>query len=282
PFLHDMRLYKSRKEIAMMRKAAKIAVKAHERAMRAVTPGMMEWEIEAELSYEFRRSGGHAAYPSIVGGGPNGCILHYVENKDMLEDGDLLLVDAGCELDGYASDITRTYPINGHFTPAQREVYDIVLAAQDAAIEAIEPGASWTAPHKAAVKVITQGLVDLGILKGRVSTLVKNESYKPYYMHKTGHWLGLDVHDVGEYRVGEEPRELEPGMVMTVEPGLYLPSGLKGVPRKYRDIAVRIEDDVLVTKDGADVLSKDLVRTADDVEALVQSGRAGGKQRKRA
>lgn len=271
PFLHDMRLYKSRKEIAMMRKAAKIAVAAHERAMRAVQPGMMEWEIEAELLYEFRRNGGHAAYPSIVGGGANGCILHYVENTDVLEDGDLLLVDAGCELDGYASDITRTYPINGSFTDPQRELYEIVLEAQYAAIEEAQVGNSWTAPHEAAVKVITKGLVDIGILKGRVSKLVKDEAYKDFYMHKTGHWIGLDVHDVGEYRVGEEPRELEPGMVMTVEPGIYIPAGMKGVPKKYWDTGIRIEDDVLVTKDGPDVLTRALAREIDDVEALVNS-----------
>lgn len=269
PFLHDMRLYKSKKEISCMKKAAAITVRAHQRAMRAVRPGMMEWEVEAELLYEFRRAGGTPAYSSIVGGGANGCILHYTENSDRLKDGDLLLVDAGCELEGYASDVTRTYPVNGTFSPAQREIYDIVLEAQHAAIAAAVPGAHWNEPHEAAVKVITRGLVDVGILKGKVSTLVREQAYRPYYMHKTGHWLGLDVHDVGDYRVGDEWRELEPGMVTTVEPGIYLPASLKGVPKRFRDIGVRIEDDVLITRDQPEVLTGALVKEPNAIEALM-------------
>ena len=269
PFLHDLRLYKSPGELKLMRRAAQISVAAHERAMRTVKPGMMEWEIEAELLHEFHRHGGRPAYPSIVGGGENGCILHYVENNRALNDGELLLVDAGCEYGNYASDVTRTYPINGKFTSEQRALYDVVLDAQHAAIEKARPGAHWNETHEAAVKVLTQGLVKLGILEGRVSKLVKDGAYRPFYMHKTGHWLGLDVHDVGDYRIGEEWRELEAGMVMTVEPGLYIPAGAQGVDRKWWNIGIRIEDDVLVTKGAPDVLSADLVKDAADVEAFM-------------
>lgn len=270
-FLHDLRLYKTKPEIARMKKAAQVSVAAHERAMRAVKPGMMEWEIEAELLHEFRRHGGAAAYPSIVGGGENGCILHYVENNAALNDGDLLLVDAGCELENYASDVTRTYPVNGKFSKEQRALYEIVLDAQYAAIEKMRAGEHWNAFHEAAVEVITRGLVKLGILEGRVSKLVKDGAYRPFYMHKTGHWLGLDVHDVGDYKVGEEWRLLEPGMVMTVEPGLYIAPGMKGVAKKWQGIGIRIEDDVLITKNGPEVLSDGLVKEPDAIEALMQA-----------
>ncbi|HEX6929805.1 MAG TPA: Xaa-Pro aminopeptidase [Gammaproteobacteria bacterium] len=269
PFLHDLRLYKSTAELKSMRRAARISVAAHERGMRAVKPGMMEWEIEAELLHEFRRNGGTPAYPSIVGGGANGCILHYVENDRVLNDGELLLVDAGCEFENYASDVTRTYPVNGKFSPEQRALYDIVLDAQLAAIEKARPGAHWNETHEAAVKVITRGLAKLGILEGRVSQLVENGAYRPFYMHKTGHWLGLDVHDVGDYKVGEKWRELEPGMVMTVEPGIYIPAGMPGVDRKWWDIGIRIEDDVLVTRDAPEVLSEGLAKAPADIEALM-------------
>lgn len=269
PFLHDLRLYKSPSELKLMRKAAGISVVAHERAMRAVRPGMMEWEIEAELLHEFRRHGGTAAYPSIVGGGENGCILHYVENNRVLNDGELLLVDAGCEYQAYASDVTRTYPINGRFSPEQRALYDIVLEAQLAAIDKLRPGAHWNEAHEVAVKIITQGLVKLGLLKGRVPQLLKDQAYKPFYMHKTGHWLGLDVHDVGDYKIGEHPRELEPGMVMTVEPGIYIAAGTAGVDSKWWNTGIRIEDDVLVTKKGPDVLSVRAVKDADEIEQLM-------------
>lgn len=269
PFLHDLRLYKSPYELKLMRKAAEISVVAHERAMRVVRPGMMEWEIEAELLHEFRRHGGTAAYPSIVGGGENGCILHYVENNRVLNDGELLLVDAGCEYQAYASDVTRTYPINGRFSPEQRALYEIVLEAQLAAIDKLRPGAHWNEAHEVAVKIITQGLVKLGILKGRVPQLLKDQAYKPFYMHKTGHWLGLDVHDVGDYKIGEHPRELEPGMVMTVEPGIYIAAGTAGVDSKWWNTGIRIEDDVLVTKKGPDVLSVRAVKDADEIEQLM-------------
>lgn len=269
PFLHDLRLYKSPAELKLMRQAAQITVTAHERAMRAVRPGMMEWEIEAELLHEFRRHGGTAAYPSIVGGGENGCILHYVENNRVLNDGELLLVDAGCEYQNYASDVTRTYPINGKFSPEQRALYDIVLEAQSAAINAIRPRAHWNEAHDAAVKVITQGLVKLGILKGRVPQLLKDQAYRPFYMHKTGHWLGLDVHDVGDYKVGDHPRELEPGMVMTVEPGIYIAADAAGVDRKWWNIGIRIEDDVLVTKSAHEVLSAGGVKDPDEIEQFM-------------
>lgn len=271
-FLHDMRLYKSRSEVAAMRRAAKAAIKGHQRAMRVCKPGMNEAQIEAELIHAFMKNGCRfPAYTSIVAGGANACILHYTENRDELNDGDLLLIDAGAEHDHYASDITRTFPVNGKFSRAQKEVYEIVLAAQHAAIEKVQPGNHWNDPHEAAVQVITQGLVDMGLLKGRVSTLVKKEAYKKYYMHRTGHWLGMDVHDVGDYKVGEEWRVLEPGMVLTIEPGLYIPQA-KGVAKKWWNIGIRIEDDVLVTRDGHDVLSEGIVKSVDEIEALMATG----------
>jgi Xaa-Pro aminopeptidase len=255
--LHDMRLFKSRGEVAAMRKAAKIAAAAHVRAMRACRPGMMEYEIEAEFLHEFRRHNATTSYQPIVGGGANGCILHYTENKDRLRDGDLLLIDAGCEYDCYASDITRTFPVSGRFTAEQRALYEVVLEAQLAAIDKVRPGNHWNEPHDAAVKTLTRGLVRLGLLKGRVPTLIKNGDYRRFYMHRTGHWLGMDVHDVGDYKVGDEWRILEPGMVLTIEPGLYVAPGSRGVPKKWWGTGIRIEDDVLVTAAGADVLSAD-------------------------
>lgn len=272
PFLHDMRLYKSRAEIAQMRRAAAISVRAHERAMRLARPGIYEYEIEAELLHEFHRHGARVAYNSIVGGGANGCILHYSENNAVLNDGDLLLIDAACEVDGYAADITRTFPVNGRFSPAQRAVYEVVLRAQRAAIAKARPGNHWNAPHTAAVKALTAGLVELGLLKGSVPKLIKDEAYRRFYMHRTGHWLGLDVHDVGDYRIGDQWRELEPGMVLTVEPGLYIPAGSKGVAKKWWDIGVRIEDDVLVTRGEPDVLSGKLVKDPDAIERFMQGG----------
>lgn len=269
PFLHDLRLYKSAGELKLMRRAAEISAAAHERAMRTTRPGMMEWEIEAELLHEFRRHGGQAAYPSIVGGGANGCILHYVDNNAALNSGELLLVDAGCEYQGYASDISRTWPINGRFTFEQRALYEIVLEAQLQAIDKVRAGGHWNAPHEAAVKVITRGLVKLGILEGRVSQLVRDGAYRPFYMHRTGHWLGLDVHDVGDYKVGEEWRLLEPGMVMTVEPGIYIPAGMQGVDRKWWNIGIRIEDDVVVTKGGPEVITDRCAKDPDVIEALM-------------
>jgi Xaa-Pro aminopeptidase len=269
--LHDMRLFKSRGEVAAMRKAAKIAAAAHVRAMRACRPGMMEYEIEAEFLHEFRRHNATTSYQPIVGGGANGCILHYTENKDRLRDGDLLLIDAGCEYDCYASDITRTFPVSGRFTAEQRALYEVVLEAQLAAIDKVRPGNHWNEPHDAAVKTLTRGLVRLGLLKGRVPTLIKNGDYRRFYMHRTGHWLGMDVHDVGDYKVGDEWRILEPGMVLTIEPGLYVAPGSRGVPKKWWGTGIRIEDDVLVTAAGADVLSADAPKDPDEIERLMQA-----------
>ncbi len=266
--LHEMRLFKSRAEIEAMRRAAQISAAGHRRAMQACRPGMMEYQIEAELRYEFTRSGSAApAYNPIVGGGANGCILHYTENNVVLNDGELLLVDAGAEFDGYAGDITRTYPVNGRFSPAQRALYEVVLAAQLAALEKVRPGNHWNDPHTAAVRVLTQGLIKLGLLKGRLTTLIKDEAYRRFYMHRTGHWLGMDVHDVGDYKIGDEWRLLEPGMVLTVEPGLYIPAGSKGVAKKWWSIGIRIEDDVRVTRSGHDVLSKDAPKTVVEIES---------------
>ncbi len=269
--LHDMRLYKSRSEISAMRRSAKIAAAAHVRAMKTCRPGMKEFEVEAEFLHEFRRKGTEPSYQPIVGGGENGCILHYTENTDRLDDGDLVLIDAGCEYDYYASDITRTFPVNGRFTPEQRAIYDVVLEAQTAAIENIQPGLHCKVAHEAAVKAVTRGLVKLGILKGKVPSLIKSEAYKRFFMHGTGHWLGLDVHDVGDYKVGDQWRVLEPGMVLTVEPGIYIPSGSKGVAKKWWGIGVRIEDDVVVTRDGHDVLSRDVPKDPDDIEKLMSA-----------
>ncbi len=269
-FLHDMRLYKSRHEIKLMRRAARISAGAHKRAMRACRPGMYEYQIEAELSHEFRRHGAAApAYPSIVGAGENSCILHYTENGDRIDDGDLLLIDAGAEYQGYASDITRTFPANGRFSAAQRQIYELVLAAQLAAIAAVKPGNHWNDPHDAAVRVLTEGMVELGILKGKPDAIIKNRAYDKYYMHRTGHWLGMDVHDVGDYKVDGAWRLLEAGMVMTVEPGLYFPAGGKGLAKKWWDIGIRIEDDVLVTKDGCEILSEDAPKTVAAIEGLM-------------
>ncbi len=269
-FLHDMRLYKSRSELSLMRQAAKAAIAGHLRAIKTCKPGMYEYEVEAEIVYEFRKAGCVKAYPCIVGGGENGCILHYIENNHILNDGDLLLIDAGAEYQGYASDITRTFPINGSFSKVQREVYELVLEAQCAAIKKVQPGNHWNDPHNEAVKVLTKGLVSLGLLKGRPAKLIKDEEYRKFYMHRTGHWLGLDVHDVGDYRFDEEWRLLEPGMTLTVEPGLYITKA-RGVPKRFWNIGIRIEDDVLVTKDGNKVLTEKLTRDPDEIEALMSA-----------
>jgi len=269
-FLHDMRLYKSRHEIKLMRQAARISASAHKRAMQHCKPGMHEYQIEAELTHEFIRNGARAAaYPSIVGSGANGCILHYTDNQDEINEGDLILIDAGAEYQGYASDITRTIPASGKYTTAQRKVYDLVLSAQLAALKQVKPGNHWIDPHNAAVRVLTEGMVELGILKGDPEELIKDQDYTKYYMHRTGHWIGMDVHDVGDYKLDGEWRMLEPGMVMTIEPGLYLPAGMRGLPKKWWNIGIRIEDDVLVTKYGNDILSKDAPKTSDEIEELM-------------
>jgi Xaa-Pro aminopeptidase len=267
--LHDMRLFKSRDEVALMRRSGAIAAGAHKRAMRFCEPGRHEYEVMAELIHEFRLFNADTSYHPIVGGGANGCILHYHENAAPLRDGDLLLVDAGCEYQYYASDITRTYPVNGRFSPAQRAVYEVVLQAQQAAIAKVKPGNHWNEPHDAAVHAITQGLVKLGILKGRLPALIRAGAYKKFFMHRTGHWLGMDVHDVGDYKVGDEWRVFEPGMALTVEPGIYIPAGSRGVSKRFWNIGVRIEDDVVVTRTGADVLTDAAPRDPDEIEALM-------------
>lgn len=273
--LHDLRLYKSRAEISAMRRSAGIAVKAHKRAMSVCRPGMYEYELEAEFQHEFRRQGLQMSYQPIVGSGANACTLHYIDNEHKIEDGDLVLIDIGCEYDYYASDVTRTFPANGRFSKEQRAIYEIVLDAHAAALGCIAPGHHWNEPHEAAVKAITRGLRDIGLLKGRLPTLIRDGAYRQFFMHRTGHWLGLDVHDVGDYKVSEHWRQLEPGMTLTVEPGIYISPRSRSVPKRWRGIGVRIEDDVLVTKTGHEVLTRDLPRTVDDVEALVGSASDG-------
>ena len=272
--LHDLRLYKTRNELRIMRKAAKIAAGAHVRAMETVRPGMNEHEIEADLLHEFHRHGAEASYEPIVGGGKNGCVLHYRANNAVLNDGDLLLVDAGAEYDCYASDITRTFPVNGRFSTEQRALYDIVLKAQMAAIDEARPGRPFSAYHDAAVKAITSGLIKLGLLKGSLEKNLREHTYRPFYMHKTGHWLGLDVHDVGDYRIDGEFRELEPGMVVTVEPGIYISPDMKSVPAKWRGIGIRIEDDVVVTRGEPEVITASVPSDPDEIEALMADARA--------
>ena len=270
-YLHEMRLYKSPAEAQRMRHAARITAAAHTRLMQTCQPGMHEYELEAEFIHECATRGARfQAYPAIVGGGANACVLHYVDNQDELGDGDLVLVDAGCEYGYYASDITRTFPVNGRFSPVQRALYETVLAAQEAAIAKVKPGNHWNDPHDAAVRVITKGLVDLGLLKGPVSRLIKDQAYTKFYMHRTGHWLGMDVHDVGDYKVDGAWRELEPGMTLTVEPGIYIPAGMRGVPKKFWNIGIRIEDDVLVTKTGHEVLTRDAPKSVAEIEALME------------
>ena len=268
--LDDMRLVKDGHELATMRRGAQISTGAHQRAMRATQPGRTEYEIEAELLHEFRRSGAQSpAYGSIVAGGANACVLHYVRNDAVLSAGDLLLIDAGCELDGYASDITRTFPVNGEFSPAQRDVYQLVLAAQAEAIAQVAPGASWNAPHDAAVRVLAQGLIELGLCHGSVDKVIETGDYKTFYMHRTGHWLGLDVHDAGDYKCDGDWRKLEPGMVLTVEPGCYIRAGA-GVPAHFANIGIRIEDDVAVTATGNEVLTQAAPKTVAGIEALMR------------
>ena len=271
--LHDLRLYKSRGELRVLRKSARIAAEAHVRAMRATRPGMNEHEVEAELLHEFRRHGAVPSYEPIVGGGANACVLHYRANNAALRDGDLLLIDAGAEYQCYASDITRTFPVNGRFSPEQRAIYDIVLAAQTAAIDEVRPGRPFDAYHEAAVRVITRGLIKLGLLEGSLEKNLREHAYRAFYMHKTGHWLGLDVHDVGDYRVDGEFRLLEAGMVVTVEPGIYISPDLKRVPARWRGIGIRIEDDVVVTRGDPLVLTDSVPRDADAIEELMAAPR---------
>ncbi len=265
--LHELRLFKSKDEIRLMQKAADITVQAHRAAMRAVRPGVHEYELQAEIERVFRASDAWPAYGSIVGAGGNACVLHYRANNARAAEGDLVLVDAGAEFRGYAADITRTFPVSGRFTAPQRSLHDLVGAAQAAALACATPGVPYEAGHDAAVRTLTEGLLRLGLLKGRLEKNITDGSYKRFYRHKTGHWLGLDVHDVGEYRLGGESRVLEAGMVFTIEPGLYVSADDKSVDARWRGIGIRIEDDVLITADGHRVLTDALARSADEIEA---------------
>jgi Xaa-Pro aminopeptidase len=271
--LNEMRLFKDAHELDIMRRAAAISTTAHKRAMQFTRPDQFEYQVEAELLHEFCSHGArNPAYTSIVAGGANACVLHYVGNNAKLKDGDLLLIDAGCELDGYASDITRTFPINGKFSAAQKDVYEIVLAAQDAAIAAAKPKQTWDAPHNAALCVLAQGFIDLKLCHGSLDAVLESESYKKFYMHRTGHWLGMDVHDVGDYKIGENWRALQPGMVMTVEPGCYIRPG-DDVPKGLWNIGIRIEDDVAITAQGNEVLTQAAPKTVANIEELMRQNR---------
>lgn len=268
--LHEMRLFKGRGELALMRRAAAITAAAHVRGMAECRAGWHEYALAAEYTHEFTRHGATHAYPPIVGGGANACILHYIDNAAVLKKGDLVLVDAGAELEGYAADVTRTFPVGGRFSGPQRDIYACVLAAQAAAIAAVKPGADWNAPHEAAVRVLCEGLRDLKILPGSLEEILASQSYRRHYMHRTGHWLGLDVHDVGDYKVDDQWRVLEPGMVLTVEPGLYLRPA-EDLDPCYANIGVRIEDDVVVTRTGCEVLTAQAPKEIAEVEAVMRS-----------
>lgn len=269
----EMRLHKSEQELELMQIASDISAEAHTRAMQAVKPGMMEYALEAELNYIFGKNGCVPSYNSIVGGGENACILHYVENDQELKDGDLVLIDAACEYQLYASDITRTFPVNGKFSPEQKALYEVILKAQLAAIDAVRVGNSYKEPHNAAVRIMVQGLLDLGIMQGDIEQIIASESYRQFYMHGTGHWLGMDVHDVGSYKQGDDWRAYEAGMVVTVEPGLYIAPDDETVDAKWRGIGIRIEDDVAVTQDGPRVLTAAVVKSVDEIEALMAASR---------
>lgn len=266
--LHEMRLRKFPDEIAIMRSAAEITAEAHVAAMGKAAPGVYEYELEALINYTFRRRGGAGpGYNSIVGSGENATILHYIENDRALEDGDLVLIDAGCEYDLYTADVTRTFPVSGAFTDAQRRCYDVVLASQEAAIAMTRPGVTIDQIHEATVEILTQGMVDLGLLEGPAADRIADDSYKQFYMHRTSHWLGMDVHDVGNYTDGGSARPLEPGMVITIEPGLYIAADADGVPDDFRGIGIRIEDDVLVTESGCENLTSAVPKSVAEVES---------------
>lgn len=267
--LDEMRLHKSAKEIELMQIAANISSEAHIRAMQTVKPDMMEYALEAELNYIFGQNGCVPAYNSIVGGGANGCILHYVENNQVLKDGDLVLIDAACEYQLYAADITRTFPVNGKFSPEQKALYEVVLKAQLAAIDAVQVGNSYKEPHHVAVRILVQGLLDLGLMQGDLDQIIKSERFNQFYMHGTGHWLGMDVHDVGSYKAEGDWRNYEAGMVVTIEPGLYIAPDDETVDVKWRGIGIRIEDDVVATAEGPLVLTKNVVKSVTDIEALM-------------
>ena len=267
--LDELRLLKKEEELTLMRKAGEITCEAHSRAMVKVSPGMFEYQLEAEYLYTFINGGARfPAYNSIVGGGNNACILHYNENSSKLKEGDLVLVDAGCEFDYYASDVTRTFPVGKKFSDAQKQIYKVVLEAHKQACNEIKPGNPWNVAHTKSIEVITEGLVDLGILKGNPTALIEKEEYSKFYMHRVGHWIGMDVHDVGNYKKNGKWRELEPGMVLTIEPGIYILDSLEGVEEKWLGIGVRIEDDLLVTKKGHEILTSNAPREISDIEDL--------------
>ena len=270
--LDEMRLIKDPDELNIMRRAAKISAEAHVNAMLATKPEKYEYEIEAELLYHFKKNGSQfPAYTSIVAGGKNACVLHYIENNAVLNDGDLLLIDAGCELDGYASDITRTFPVNGKFSGPQRMIYELVLDAQQAAMEATSRGNSWQAPHDAATKVLAQGFIDFKLCHGSLDKVLENREYSRYYMHRTGHWLGRDVHDVGNYKDDGQWRSLEPGMVLTIEPGCYIRSA-PDIPEQFWNIGIRIEDDAIVNQDsGCEIITSGVPKTINDIESLMSA-----------
>ena len=271
--LHEMRLFKDAGEVEIMRRAAAISCEAHRAAAREAQAGRFEYELEATLDFHFRRRGASGpAYSTIVGGGANATVLHYIRNSDRLRAGDLVLIDAGCELESYASDVTRTYPVGGRFEGAARDVYEVVLAAQEASLAVAKPGATLEDVHATSLRRLTEGMVALGLLSGSVDGLIESGAYKTYYMHRTSHWLGLDVHDVGVYRPGGAPRRLEAGMVFTVEPGLYVSPALHDVDARFRGIGVRIEDDVLITAEGCEVLTSAIPKTPEDLEAFVAEG----------
>ena len=270
--LHEQRLFKSRDEIRLMEKAAAISVRAHQAAMRAARPGIHEYELQAEVERVFRAADACPAYASIVGAGGNGCVLHYVANTGKARDGDLVLIDAGAEYRNYAADITRTFPVNGRYTREQRALHDLVGAAQAAALACARPGVAFAALHETVVEVLSEGLLRLGLLKGSLEKCIAGEHYRQFYRHKSGHWLGLDVHDVGDYRIDGQSRLLEPGMVLTIEPGLYVGADDTTVAAKWRGIGIRTEDDVLVTADGHRVLTEGLARSAEEIEAFMAGG----------
>jgi len=272
-WLHEMRLFKSSEEMVIMRRAGEISALAHTRAMQKCRPGMFEYQLEAEIHHEFTRFGArYPSYNTIVGGGDNACILHYTENESELRDGDLVLIDAGCEYKGYAGDITRTFPVNGKFSRPQRAVYDIVLASLQRALEMFKPGISIRVVNDEVVRIMITGMVELGILKGEVEQLIAEQAHRPFYMHGLGHWLGLDVHDVGHYGTPDRDRTLEPGMVLPVEPGLYIAPNAD-VPEEYRGMGIRIEDDILITATGIENLTASVVKDADAIEALRAAAR---------
>ncbi|ORM85805.1 Xaa-Pro aminopeptidase [Pantoea allii] len=274
PWVHEMRLFKSPEEIALLRRAGEISALAHTRAMQTCRPGLFEYHLEGEIHHEFNRHGARfPSYNTIVGAGENGCILHYTENECEMQDGDLVLIDAGCELQGYAGDITRTFPVNGKFSPPQRAIYNIVLKSLETALARFRPGVSIREVNDDVVRIMVTGLVELGVMQGEVDALIAEDAHRKFFMHGLGHWLGLDVHDVGHYGTPSRDRILEPGMVITVEPGLYIAPDAD-VPVEYRGIGIRIEDDIVITENGNENLTDSVVKDPDAIEALMAAARA--------